>query len=121
VDRIRLEPSEILIDARSRARYRGEEETYDPVAGHIPGALSLPYAELIRGDGRFRSPDELREAFRRLLRGVPPERSAVYCGSGVTACVLLFAMEVAGLGGGALYVGSWSEWCRSGRPRVTVL
>ena len=109
-----------LIDVRAAQRYRGEEETFDPIAGHIPGAVNHPYESSIGESGRFQTPEELREAIEGTLGEVDAESAIVYCGSGVTACHLLFAMEVAGLKGAALYTGSWSEWCRSGRPRASV-
>jgi thiosulfate/3-mercaptopyruvate sulfurtransferase len=107
-----------LLDVRSRERFRGDSETLDPVAGHIPGAINLPYAENLRANGRFKPADELRAMYTQLLAGVPPERLILQCGSGVTACHTLLALEAAGLPGSALYVGSWSEWCRSGRPQA---
>ncbi len=100
----------LLLDARAPERYRGESEPIDPVAGHIPGAVNAPAAELAPG-GRFREPAELR----RLLEGAGGEAVA-YCGSGVTACTVVLAAELAGLGPVRLYPGSWSEWCRAGRP-----
>jgi thiosulfate/3-mercaptopyruvate sulfurtransferase len=104
----------LLLDARAPERYRGEVEPIDPVAGHIPGAANLPLAELAPG-GRFLPPDELRARFE--AAGAAPGRELVaYCGSGVSACVLLLAAEVAGLEPGRLYPGSWSEWSRRGLP-----
>jgi thiosulfate/3-mercaptopyruvate sulfurtransferase len=104
----------VLLDARAPERYRGELEPIDPVAGRIPGAVNLPFAELAPG-GRFLSPDELRTRFEDA--GAAPGRELVaYCGSGVTACVVLLAAEVAGLEPGRLYPGSWSEWSRRGMP-----
>ncbi len=115
VDRIRHENEWRLIDVRAPERYRGESEPFDPLAGHIPGAQNLPLTDNLEPDGRFLSPDALRALFLSRLDGVPPERLVVSCGSGVTACHTLLALEHAGLSGAALYVGSWSEWCRSGR------
>jgi thiosulfate/3-mercaptopyruvate sulfurtransferase len=104
----------LLLDARAPERYRGEVEPIDPVAGHIPGALNLPFAELAP-DGRFLAPADLRARFE--AAGAAPGRELVaYCGSGVTACVLLLAAEVAGVGPGRLYPGSWSEWSGRGLP-----
>ncbi len=104
----------VLLDARAPERFRGETEPVDPVAGHIPGAANLPFAELAPG-GRFLEAPVLR---RRLeSAGVRPGAEvAAYCGSGVTACVLVLAAEVAGMGPVSLYPGSWSEWCGAGRP-----
>ena len=104
----------LLLDARAAARYRGEVEPIDPVAGHIPGAANLPFAEVAPG-GRFLPPDDLRARFEAV--GATPGRELVaYCGSGVSACVLLLAAEVAGLERGRLYPGSWSEWSGRGLP-----
>ena len=116
VDALRRDPSRKLLDVRSAERWRGEAEPFDPVAGHIPGSLNLDWKDNLDGTGRFKSPEALRAQYQRLLDGTPPERLTVHCGSGVTACHTLLALELAGLTGAALYVGSWSEWCRSGRP-----
>jgi len=112
VDRLRQDPDWKVLDVRSRPRYRGETEPIDPVAGHIPGALNLPFAENLDPQGRFKTPEELRAMYLDFLAGTPAGRLAVHCGSGVTACHTLLALELAGLDGAALYVGSWSEWCR---------
>jgi thiosulfate/3-mercaptopyruvate sulfurtransferase len=106
--------SPLLLDARAPERYRGETEPIDSVAGHIPGAHNLPFAELAPG-GRFLSPEELRARFE--AAGALSGADLVgYCGSGVTACVLVLAAEVAGLGPARLYPGSWSEWSGRGLP-----
>lgn len=101
-----------LLDARSPERYRGEAEPIDPVAGHIPGALNRPLQLNLGPDGRFLPPGELRRAYAELLAGTEPQAVVHMCGSGVSACHNLLAMEIAGLGGSRLYVGSWSEWIR---------
>ena len=104
----------ILLDARVPERYRGEVEPIDPVAGHIPGAVNLPFMELAP-EGRFLPPDELRARFE--AAGVASGDDAVaYCGSGITACVVVLAAEVAGIGAARLYPGSWSEWAGRGLP-----
>lgn len=104
----------LLLDARAPERYRGDLEPIDPVAGHIPGAANLPFAELAP-DGRFLAPGELRARFE--AAGAEPGRELVaYCGSGVSACVLLLAAELAGLEPARLYPGSWSEWSGRGLP-----
>ncbi|WP_428422902.1 sulfurtransferase [Methylibium sp.] len=100
-----------LIDARAAERFRGDVEPLDPVAGHIPGALNRPFKDNLDAQGRFLAPEALRAAFAPLLAGRPPAEVVHQCGSGVTACHNLLAMEAAGLGGSALYPGSWSEWC----------
>lgn len=102
----------VMVDARSPDRYRGENETIDPIGGRIPGALNRFYKENVDAGGRFKPAEELRAAFHELLGDTPPEQVIHQCGSGVSACHNLLAMEIAGLGGGILYPGSWSEWCR---------
>lgn len=106
-------PDQTVIDARAGARYRGEVEPLDPVAGHIPGALNRPFAENLGPDGRFKSPEQLKTEFLQLLGDRRPSTVVHQCGSGVSAVPNLLAMEIAGLGRGALYAGSWSEWCSS--------
>lgn len=116
----RTDPAYRLLDARSADRYRGENETLDPVAGHIPGAISAPYAANLGPDGSFLPTPQLKARYEELLDGVPAERVIVYCGSGVTAVHDLVAMLHAGLGEGRLYAGSWSEWITDpGRPIAT--
>jgi len=99
-----------LIDARAGARYRGEVEPLDPIAGHIPGALNRPFTENLGPDGKFKPAAQLRAEFDALLAGRDPATVVHHCGSGVSAVPNLLAMQVAGLGTTALYAGSWSEW-----------
>jgi len=99
-----------LIDARAPERYRGEVEPIDPVAGHIPGALNRFFKQNLAPDLTLRPPLELAKEFNALTGGLPPENIVHQCGSGVTACMNIFAMEYAGLKGAKLYAGSWSEW-----------
>ena len=99
-----------LLDARAPARYRGEQEPIDPVAGHIPGASNRFNAENIAPEGTFKAPEALKNEFLKVLSGRSPAEVVHYCGSGVAACHNLLAMEAAGLTGGKLYAGSWSEW-----------
>jgi thiosulfate/3-mercaptopyruvate sulfurtransferase len=107
-----------LLDARSAERFRGEREPIDPVAGHVPGALNRPFTENLDESGRFHSSEKLRKQFLALPGG-GCRRIVHMCGSGVTACHNILAMEVAGLGASDLYVGSWSEWIRDpSRPVV---
>lgn len=107
-----------VLDARAPDRYRGENETVDPVGGHIPGAKSRFFRDNLQPDGRFKSPQELEREFAGLIG--KPESAVMQCGSGVTACHNLLALEVAGLPGAALYPGSWSEWCADpARPVAT--
>ena len=100
-----------LIDARAPARYRGEVEPMDPVAGHIPGALNRPFTENIALDGRFKPKELLRAEFDALLQGQDPATVVHQCGSGVSALPNLIAMEIAGFAPTKLFAGSWSEWC----------
>ncbi|MFO0232506.1 MAG: sulfurtransferase, partial [Burkholderiales bacterium] len=102
--------SRLVVDARPAERYRGEIEPMDPVAGHIPGALSRPWSLNVREDGRFKPAPVLRAEFDALLAGREPSAVVNSCGSGVSACINLLAMAHAGLPGAALYGGSWSEW-----------
>lgn len=104
-------PAFTVVDARAANRYRGEVEPMDPVAGHIPGALNRPSSLNVQDDGRFKPAAQLRDEFERLLPGVPAQNVVHQCGSGISACHNLFAMELAGLSGSAVYPGSWSEWC----------
>jgi len=100
----------VLIDARSPDRFRGENETLDPVAGHIPGALNRFFKLNLDANGRFKPAATLRSEFEAVLGAAAPSDVVHYCGSGITACHNLLAMEVAGLSGSRLYPGSWSEW-----------
>ena len=105
------DPAQTVLDARAAARFRGEVEPLDPVAGHIPGALNRPFADNLGPDGRFKSAEQLRAEFAQLLAGRDPAGVVHHCGSGVSAVPNLLAMRVAGLGDTALFAGSWSEWC----------
>jgi len=104
-------PGPILLDARAPNRFRGESETLDPVAGHIPGAINRFFQVNLDADEKFKPAAALRREFGEALGGSAPEHVTHYCGSGVTACHNLLAMEIAGLAGSRLYPGSWSEWC----------
>jgi thiosulfate/3-mercaptopyruvate sulfurtransferase len=99
-----------VIDARAGARFRGEMEPLDAVAGHIPGALNRPFTDNFTANGHFKSANLLKEEWRQVLAGRSPSTVVHHCGSGVTAVPNLIAMELAGLGPTALYAGSWSEW-----------
>jgi thiosulfate/3-mercaptopyruvate sulfurtransferase len=102
----------VVLDARAGERYSGEVETMDSRGGHIPGALNRPFGENLDGTGRFRAPEQLRAGFEALLGRGGAKNVVHSCGSGVTACHNLFAMELAGLGPTRLHPGSWSEWIR---------
>jgi thiosulfate/3-mercaptopyruvate sulfurtransferase len=102
----------VLVDARSAERFAGENESIDPVAGHIPGARNHPFAANHDSSGRLLPAPQLRGAWLQTLRGAAPSQVIAMCGSGVTACHNLLALELAGLPGARLYAGSWSEWIR---------
>lgn len=107
-----------VVDARAEARYRGEVEPLDPVAGHIPGALNRPFGQNIGPDGRFKPAAQLRREFEQLLQGRDAATVVHQCGSGVSAVPNLLAMEIAGLGRSGLFAGSWSQWCSDPRRPV---
>lgn len=120
VDSLRTDQAYKVVDSRAAERYRGEIEPIDPVAGHIPGAVNFPERQTVTSAGLHLAPDELAGRFDELLAGVAPENAIFYCGSGVTACHNLLAMEIAGKRGARLYPGSWSEWCADeSRPVAT--
>ena len=106
-------PSQTIVDARAPARYKGETEPFDPVAGHIPGALNRPFNTNIGADGLMKPAEVLRNEFVALLSAQDPQHVVHHCGSGISAIPNILAMEVAGLGRTALYAGSWSEWCNT--------
>jgi len=110
VDAFREDAAVKVIDARAAERYEGRVEPVDPVAGHIPGTVNRFWKANLGLDGRFKSPSQLRMEYLALLDDTAPEKAVHLCGSGVTACHNLFAMELAGLAGSRLYPGSWSEW-----------
>lgn len=109
----------LVLDVREAFRYRGDSEPIDLVAGHIPGAVNCPFLENLATDGRFLPPTELRVKYNQWLAGRSPTGLIVHCGSGVTACHTLLALEIAGLHGARLYVGSWSQWSRNDKPITT--
>ncbi|HEY1058622.1 MAG TPA: sulfurtransferase [Limnobacter sp.] len=104
----------VLLDARDQPRYRGEVEPIDPVAGHIPGALNMPWKTNLGNDGLFKTPDALLDMWEPYVAAV--DRTILYCGSGVTACVNLLALACLGHDDVRLFAGSWSEWCQRGGP-----
>jgi thiosulfate/3-mercaptopyruvate sulfurtransferase len=110
----------LVVDARAPARYRGETEPLDPVAGHIPGARNVFFQTNLREDLTFKSPRELRSQWEAALADTAASSVVHQCGSGITACANLLAMEQAGMQGSRLYAGSWSEWCAdAARPVAT--
>jgi thiosulfate/3-mercaptopyruvate sulfurtransferase len=124
--RARLDdPSLVLVDARAPDRFRGQNETLDPVGGRIPGARNRYFRDNLDAGGRFKAPEALEREFVAVLGASDPQDIVNYCGSGVSACHNLLAMEFAGLRGARLYPGSWSEWCadpsrpaESGEPKA---
>lgn len=109
----------VIVDARTADRFAGENETLDPLGGHIPGAINRPWPNNLAADGCFKAAEVLRAEFQALLGDVAPTVIVNQCGSGVTACHNILALEVAGLSGSRLYPGSWSEWCADpARPMV---
>lgn len=102
-----------MLDARSPERFSGLVETFDSVAGHIPGARNFPFVGTLNSEGRLRSAQDLRQRFRDMVGQAPPDQVMHMCGSGVTSCLNILAMEVAGMPGSSLYAGSWSEWIRN--------
>lgn len=119
VKKASLDDRLLIIDVREPERYRGETEPYDIIAGHIPGAINIPYRQNLDGDGFFLPPGQLREHFLKHTGNFDSHHVIVHCGSGVTACHTLLAMDHAGLGIPALYAGSYSEWIRNNQPVIT--
>jgi len=120
VEAARVRGDLVFVDARGADRYAGQNETIDPVAGHLPGARNRPFLQNLGADGLFLPPATLRDAWRGLLGGADAASVVAMCGSGITACHNLLALERAGLPGARLYAGSWSEWIRDpARPVAT--
>ena len=120
VDNVRQSAAHKLVDARPEQRVSGEREPLDSVAGHIPGSINWVFEENLDMDGTYLPAAELRDSYTQLLKGIAPENVVHTCGSGVTACHNILAMEIAGLSGSLLYPGSWSEWIRDPhRPVAT--
>lgn len=113
-----LAPELCLIDARSPERFHGIGETLDPVGGHIPGAQNRFFRDNLDGHCRFKPAEELRRAYQSILHELPPDAAIHQCGSGVSACNNILAMEIAGLPNSKLYPGSWSEWCADPRRPI---
>jgi len=112
------DPDFMVIDVRDASRFAGLTEPIDTIAGHIPGATNIPYTENLDGEGCFLAPEVLNANYTKALEHVKPENIIVHCGSGITACHTLLAMDYAGLPIPKLYVGSWSEWSRNDKEMV---
>ncbi|PWJ58793.1 thiosulfate/3-mercaptopyruvate sulfurtransferase [Dyadobacter jejuensis] len=110
---------QLVIDVREAYRYNGESEPIDLVAGHIPGAVNVPFSENLDENGLYLPSDVLKQKYQEVLGDKDPNKVIVHCGSGVTACHTLAALEDAGMVGARLYVGSWSEWSRNDNPMIT--
>lgn len=108
----------LVIDVRDAARYAGLTEPIDLVAGHIPGAINIPFTENLNSEGTFRAPEELYHKYIAAFGGIPADHTIVHCGSGITACHTLLALDYAGLPIPKLYVGSWSEWSRNDKEQA---
>lgn len=108
-----------IIDVRDKDRYDGKTEPIDKIAGHIPGAENIPFTENMNEDGTLKKPEVLREKYQEIFKNIPTENVAIHCGSGVTACNTLLALDYAGLEIPNLYVGSWSEWSRNNKKMAT--
>ena len=113
IEEVSENPDYLVIDVREKDRYDGKTEPIDEVAGHIPGAINIPFKENLNEDGTFQSPEILHEKYAEVLKNIGSNKIAVHCGSGVTACHTLLALEYAGFDIPNLYVGSWSEWSRN--------
>ena len=119
VEEVVTDPAWMVIDVREAYRYHGESEPIDLTAGHIPGAVNIPYPGNLDSEGNFLSAGELADKYKNAIGDRETDHIIVHCGSGVTACHTLLAMEQAGITGAQLYVGSWSEWSRTERPVAT--
>ena len=119
VEKVSHDKNHIVIDVRDQERYNGETEPIDLVAGHIPGAINIPFTENLDTNGLFLDPNELKEKYSKVFENVKTENTIVHCGSGVTACHTLLAIAYAGIEIPKLYVGSWSEWSRNNKTIAT--
>lgn len=121
IDKSSRDDNSLVVDVRDTERFNGEKEPIDLIAGHIPGAINIPYSTNLDSNGYFLSPDELKNKYLKAFNNKKTENIIVLCGSGVTACHTLLALAYAGLEIPKLYVGSWSEWSRNNRPMVTTV
>lgn len=118
MEQMHRDRSALVVDARSAVRYAGLEEPLDTTGGHIPGAVNLPYLNLLDDEGKLLPSENLHAILSKLLQSTPPARTGIYCGSGVTSILILLAMESIGLKGARIYPGSWSEWIRDGKHPI---
>jgi thiosulfate/3-mercaptopyruvate sulfurtransferase len=118
MDEMILKDNFVVIDVREPQRFKGETEPIDLVAGHIPGAINIPFTTNLDENGFILSPEELKEKYQKAFENIDSDNRVVHCGSGITACHTLLAMAVAGLSLPKLYVGSWSEWSRNNREII---
>lgn len=116
IDKVAQDDHYLVIDVRDEERFNGEKEPIDLVAGHIPGAINIPYTTNLDKEGFYLSPDELKTKYAEAFNNIKAENIIVHCGSGVTACHTLLAIAYAGIQIPKLYIGSWSEWSRNNRP-----
>ncbi|SNR93600.1 sulfurtransferase [Flavobacterium sp. ov086] len=119
VEKARNNDQNIVIDVRDKNRFDGLTEPLDLIAGHIPGAINVPFSENLNEDGFYKTAEELSKKYGKILENTKPENVIVHCGSGVTACHTLLAMDYAGIEIPKLYIGSWSEWSRNDREMAT--
>lgn len=119
IDKASNNPNTIIIDVRDKDRFDGLTEPIDLIAGHIPGATNVPFTSNLNENGTYLSPENLKAKYQDIINDTKPENIIVHCGSGVTACHTILAMDYAGLPIPKLYVGSWSEWSRNNRPMIT--
>lgn len=119
VETVSQDKNHIVVDVRETSRYNGETEPIDLVAGHIPGAINIPFTKNLDENGLFLPPTKLKEKYKKIFQDVKSENIIVHCGSGVTACHSLLAIAYAGLEIPKLYVGSWSEWSRNDKKTAT--
>ncbi|MCC9074271.1 sulfurtransferase [Flavobacterium sp. F-65] len=119
IDKVSNNQNTIIIDVRDKDRFNGLTEPIDLIAGHIPGATNVPFTSNLNEDGNYLAPEVLKAKYQAIIGNTKPENIIVHCGSGVTACHTILAMDYAELSIPKLYVGSWSEWSRNNRPMIT--
>jgi thiosulfate/3-mercaptopyruvate sulfurtransferase len=119
VEKAAQDANYLVVDVRDKDRYAGKSEPIDLVAGHIPGAINIPFTENLDAKGLFLAPEQLKKKYQEALKGMNTEHTIFHCGSGVTACHSLLALSYAGLSMPKLYVGSWSEWSRNNKEIAT--